>query len=252
MLNNAKTLQGYKLSSLNGEIGTVKEFYFDDHHWTIRYLVVDTGGWLLGRKVLISPHSLRSVDKEKQTVEVNLTKKQIEDSPSPESDKPVSRQFEEQYHSYFGWPMYGDLPSGRSNSHHVTYDTETQTLDDQGGKPFNLHLRSTKDVSDHHVQATDGEIGHVEDFIIDTKTWAIRYLIVDTHNWLPSKKVMVSPEWIDHVSWVEEKVYIDLTQKSIQECPEFTKMNLITRDFEEGLHNHFKRPGYWDTESHVN
>ncbi|OFZ46254.1 MAG: photosystem reaction center subunit H [Bdellovibrionales bacterium RIFOXYB1_FULL_37_110] len=252
MLNNAKTLQGYKLASLDGEIGTVKEFYFDDHHWTIRYLVVDTGDWLSSKLVLISPHALRSVNKEKETIEINLTKKQIEDCPSPETDKPVSRQFEEQYHGYFGWPMYWNIPNSLGNSHHVTYDPETQILNDHGSKPFDLHLRSTRDVGAHHIQATDGEIGHVDDFIINTKTWAIRYLIIDTHNWLPGKKVLISPDWIDHVSWVEEKVYIDRTQKSIHQCPEFTTMSLITRDFEQELHQHFKRPESWTTQSHIN
>ncbi len=106
MLNKAKTLSGYSLHSLDGEIGKVKEFYFDDRHWIIRYLVADTGNWLLGRKVLISPHALAAVNKEKQYIAVNLTKKQIEDSPALDSDKPVSRQFEESYYEYYGWPMY--------------------------------------------------------------------------------------------------------------------------------------------------
>jgi hypothetical protein len=99
-------LKGYKLHSLDGEIGKVKEFYFDDHHWTIRYLVADTGNWLTGRQVLISPYALVAVNKEEQYITIDLTKKQIEDSPSLNSDKPVSRQFEETYYGYYGWPMY--------------------------------------------------------------------------------------------------------------------------------------------------
>ena len=106
MLNKAKTLKGYKLHSLDGEIGKVKEFYFDDHHWTIRYLIADTGNWLTGRQVLISPYALAAVNKEEQYIAINLTKKQIEDSPSLDSDKPVSRQFEESYYGYYGWPLY--------------------------------------------------------------------------------------------------------------------------------------------------
>ena len=106
MLYKAKSLLDYKLESLEGEIGRVKEFYFDDHHWTIRYLVADTGNWLTGRQVLISPYALVAVDKEKQHITVDLTKKQIENSPSLDSDKPVSRQFEESYTGYFGWPIY--------------------------------------------------------------------------------------------------------------------------------------------------
>ena len=110
MLNKAKTLKGYKLHSRDGEIGKVKEFYFDDQHWTIRYLVADTGNWLTGRQVLISPYALVTVNKEEKYIAIDLTKKQIEDSPSLDSDKPVSRQFEEAYYGYYRWPMYWDSP----------------------------------------------------------------------------------------------------------------------------------------------
>jgi hypothetical protein len=113
MLSNAKTLKGYKLDGLDGVIGKVKEFYFDDRHWTIRYLVADTGNWLPGRQVLISPYALVAIHKDIDTlgIEIDLTKKQIEDSPSLDSHMPVSRQFEENYHGYYGWPMYWSGPS---------------------------------------------------------------------------------------------------------------------------------------------
>ena len=110
MLSKAKTLKGYKLDSLDGEIGKVKQFYFDDQYWTIRYLVADTGNWLTGRQVLISPYALVAVNKEKQHILIDLTKKQIEDSPSLNSDKPVSQQYESAYYGYYGWPMYWNGP----------------------------------------------------------------------------------------------------------------------------------------------
>ena len=110
MLCKAKTVKGYKLDSLDGEIGSVKEFYFDDQHWAIRYLVADTGNWLTGRQVLISPYALGVVNQGKQSISINLTNKQIEKSPSLASDKPVSRQFEVSYYGYYGWPVYWDGP----------------------------------------------------------------------------------------------------------------------------------------------
>src|SRR5665811_1149696 len=110
MLNKIKTLKGYKLHSLDGEIGKVEEFYFDDLHWTIRYLIADKGNWLMGRQVLISPYALIAVNKEEQFITIDLTKKQIEDSPSLDSDKPVSRQFEETYYNYYEWPIYWGGP----------------------------------------------------------------------------------------------------------------------------------------------
>ena len=87
----------------------------------------------------------------------------------------------------------------------------------------------------------DGEIGHVEDFIIDDETWAIRYLIVDTHNWWPGKKVLVSPQWIERVSWGERKVFVNLSREAIKQSPEYTDESLLTRDYEIGLHRHYNR-----------
>ena len=168
MLNKVKTLTGYKLNSLNGEIGKVKEFYFDDRHWTIRYLVAETGDWLTERQVLISPYALGFMNKGEQTITIDLTKKQIEDSPPLDSDKPVSRQYEESYHQYYGWPMYwmgpylwGDDPSFERDLKKWKESREHEKA------TWDPHLRSTSVVDGYRIQAADGEIGHVEDFIVD-------------------------------------------------------------------------------------
>jgi len=248
MLNKAQTLKGYKLHSLNGEIGKIKEFYFDDHYWTIRYLVADTGNWLTGTQVLISPYTLAAVNKEEQYIAIDLTKKQIEDSPSLNTDKPVSRQFEEGYYEYYGWPMYwgGPFMWGAYPSYpYIVRDREKWREPTQGEKAWDPHLRSTQDVSGYHIQAADGDIGHVEDFIIDDETWAIRYLIIDTQNWWPGKKVLVSPQWIERVSWSESTVFVNLTRDAIKQSPEYTDESLLTRDYETGLHRHYDRQGYW-------
>jgi hypothetical protein len=245
MLNQVKTLKGYKLHSLDGEIGTVKEFYFDDHHWTIRYLVADTGGWLTGRQVLISPYALVAVVKEDQHIAINLTKKQIEDSPSLDSDKPVSRQFEEAYYGYYGWPMYWGGPYAWGCYPNIVRGIENGKAVNPVGKPWDPNLRSTDSVSGHHVQASDGEIGHVKDFIIDDELWAIRYLVIDTHNWWAGKKVLVSPQWIERVSWRESKVFVNLTCETIKQSPEYTELSLPTREYEDWLHRHYDRKGYW-------
>ena len=245
MLSKAKTLKGYKLDSLDGEIGKVKEFYFDDRHWTIRYLVADTGNWLTGRQVLISPYALGAVVREEQHITIDLTKKQIENSPSLNSDKPVSRQFEEAYYGYYGLPAYWGGPYMWGAYPYVVRDREKWKEFTQGEKAWDPYLRSTYDVSGHHIQALDGELGHVQDFIIDDETWAIRYLIVDTHNWWPGKKVLVSPQWIERVSWGESKVFVNLSRETIKQSPEYTEESLLTRDYEIGLHRHYNRQGYW-------
>jgi len=254
MLNKVKTLKGYKLDSLDGEFGKVKEFYFDDHHWTIRYLVADTGSWLTGRQVLISPYALVAAIKAEEHIAVNLTKKEIEGSPSLDSDKPVSKQFEQEYYSYydypsymmgpFRWGLYPQLMLNREGRANDKLNNNTPQED-----AWDPHLRSTNAVHGHHIQAMDGEIGHVEDFIIDDETWAIRYLVVDTKNWWPGKKVLVSPQWIESLNWEERKVFVNLSREAIKQCPEYTEESLLTRDFEALLHQHYQREGYWSEKS---
>jgi len=258
MLIKAKALNGYKLNSLDGEIGKVKEFFFDDKHWAIRYLIVDAGGWLIGRQVLISPYALSEVNQEEHHIDVRLTKKQIEESPTLDTDRPVSRQFEDSYYGYYGWNPYWGGPSiWGSNSYPYTGGDYANVMGDRmrATEPSRVekaswdhHLRSTHDVTGYNIQATDGDIGHIQDFIIDDVSWAIRYLIVDTRNWWPGKKVLVSTKWIDRVSWNESKVFVKLSLEAVRQSPEYTEESLITRDYEEGLHRHYKREGYWADE----
>ena len=245
MLTIAETLKGYKLRSLDGEIGKVKEFYFDDQYWAIRYLVADTGNWLKGRQVLISPYALGAANKEAQYITVDLTQKQIEDSPALNTDKPVSRQFEESYYRYYGWPVYWVGSSVWGASAYIVRDSEQRMVFSQGGKTWDPHLRSTHDVGGHHIQAADGEIGHVEDFVIDDGAWAIRYLIIDTQNWWPGRKVLISPQWIERISWDESKVFINLSCETIKHSPEYTEETMLTREYEAKLLGHYNRQGYW-------
>ena len=241
MLRQAKDLDGYKLGARDGEIGKVKEFYFDDQTWTVRYLVADTGNWLIDRQVLISPYALKPAIQTTQIIPVDLTMKQIEDSPPLEAHKPVSRRYELQYYPYYGWPAYWD---GADSSY---------PADAQGGlsgavihsETNDPHLRSTKDVTGNTIEAKDGEIGHVEDFVVDDETWTIRYLIVGTRNWWPGKKVLISTRWIDRFGWAESKVFVDLNRETIKLGPEFTEQSLVSREYETALHDYYKRQAYW-------
>jgi hypothetical protein len=249
MLIKVKTLKGYKLDSLDGDIGKAKEFYFDDLHWTIRYLVADTGNWLTGRQVLISPYALVAVIREEKRIAIDLTKKQIENSPSLNSDKPVSRQFEENYYGYYGWPMYWGGPYSWGSNSYIVHDREKWKELAPGEKStWDLHLRSTRAVSGYHIQATDGEIGHVDDFIIDDETWAIRYLIINTGHLWPGRRVLFSPQWIERISWNDSKVFVNLARENIKQSPEYKDESLLTRDYETALHGHYNRKGYWADE----
>jgi hypothetical protein len=245
MFFKAKTLEGYALHANDGEIGAVEELYFDDRHWAVRYLVADTGDWLTGRQVLISPYALEGVNTKERHITVDLTKKQIEDSPLLETDQPVSRQFEEDFHGFYGWPEYWGGPHMWGPFPAILRKRLERKRTNSGGKERNIHLHSTRDTSGHYIQAEDGEIGHVVDFIIDDESWAIRYLIVDTRNFLPGKLVLISPRWIERVSWSEAKVFINLTREAVKGVPEYTAESVITRDFETRLHGHYSRRGYW-------
>lgn len=245
MLINSKTLKGYKLNGIDGEVGKVNEFYFDDKFWTIRYLIADTGGWLIGRQVLISPYALTEVNKKLEHINIDLTKKQIEDSPSLSSDKPVSRQFENEYYGYYRWPAYWNGMYMWGYYPNIIRDSKEWEKAIQEEEMWDSSLRSTNEVSGYNLQANDGEIGHIKGLIIDEETWAIRYLIVDTKNWWTGKIVLVSPQWIERISLNDNKVYVNLSRKDIKSSPEYNEEFQLSREYEIKLHQHYKRIGYW-------
>jgi hypothetical protein len=251
MLRNSTNLHGLSIHAKDGEIGTAEEFYFDDESWAVRYLVVDTGGWLGGRRVLISPISVRDVDWEARRLYVHLTKKQVEDSPDINTHQPVSRQHEAEYMGYYGYPSYwagtsmwgpGYYPGGLF----LPAETPAELKEDQiRRESADSHLRSSDAVQGYRIHAADGEIGHVHGFLVDDETWAIRYIEVATRNWWPGKKVLVSPAWIDRVSWLDSTFSTHLTKEAIKSAPEYDESSIVTRDYEERLHLHYGRPRYW-------
>jgi hypothetical protein len=226
MLDGASALKGFKLHCLDGELGSVMTFYFDDRYWTIRYVVANTGDWIEGRQVLISPHALTAVSRERHHISVNLTRKQIESSPSLDSAEPISRRFEKSYHLYFGWPRYWGAPFTWGSTPYIARDDEEQRVDASGEQASDPHLRSTNAVTGYHVAAKDGEIGHVVDFLIDDETWAIRYLVVDTRNWWPGKQVMVAPKWIECLSVDQSKAFVALSRDQVKQSPAYASGEL--------------------------
>ena len=245
MLTQAKTLEGLKLLSLDGEIGNIKDFYFDDQHWAIRYLVLDTGNWLISRKVLISPYSLTSIDGKNETIFIDSTKEQIENSPSINSENQISQQFESDYYGFYGFPTYWGGPYMWGPSPYIVRDRNLWKKFANGEQAWNPHLRSTREVSGYGIHATDGEIGHVVDFIIDDETWAIRYLVIDTQNWWPGKKVLVSPLWIERVNWEESQILFKISRTTIKEAPEYIEEAMLSREYEIRLNQHYDHQGYW-------
>jgi hypothetical protein len=253
MLRTIDEITGYVLRARDGEIGRCKDFLFDEEHWTIRYMVADTGRWLPKRKVLISPISLDEPIWAEQVLPVRLTKEQVENAPALDDDAPVSRQHEIMFHTYYGWPYYWGMADvwgegAYPRPLYVEKKEEQKKGEKKRQEPTDdadPHLRSVKEVTGYHIQATDGEIGHVEGFIIDDETWEIRYMIVDTRNWLPGRKVLVSPTWITSLSWSDRKVIVDLSREVIKESPKFDPSAPVNREYEERLYDYYGRPRYW-------
>lgn len=231
LLRIMNELRSSDIVASDGSLGSVRDVYFDDAHWTVRYLVVDTGNWLPGREVLISPASIRGV--EKGIVRVGLTRKQVEDAPGAETQQPVSRLYEQAHALYYGYPYYwggpyawgpvampGVIPMphrgpGAEQSRDLAEVREQAEQEAQRS-----HLRSAGEVVGYQIQATDGSIGHVEDFLVDDATWAIDEMLVDTRNWLPGKKVRVPPGAIAEVDWATREVRMRMTRGEIESAAE--------------------------------
>lgn len=256
MLKTVGQLTGSTLTASDGEIGHIKEAYFDEHTWTIRYLVVDTGTWLSGREVLISPYAVRQPLNADQ-VDVALTRQQVENSPAIDTHQPVSRRHEQEYLSYYAYPEYWGgtglwsmgalplLPPGLPPSE--MEPAAVAAARDDNVPAEDVYLRSSAHVTGYDIQATDDSIGHVKDFIFDDESWAVRYLVVDTRNWWPGgKKVLLATHWIDRIDWADRTVFARLTREQIKESPEYDESVLVDREYENRVHDAHGRDGYWD------
>jgi hypothetical protein len=227
MLRSIKQLYGDKLGASDGEIGHVKDFYFEDQNWVVRYLVADTGSWLSGRQVLLAPHAIGSLDRTGKLLHVNLTRKQIEDSPSIGSHQPVSRQYEEEYYRYYGWPYYwrGEGLWGLSGFPILElpprpFPGEPAAAISCSPESADAHLRSTQAVNGYHIQATDGTIGHICDFMTDAQSWAIHQLVVKTGHRFSGKEVRIPTSQVGRISYEKSTVFVNLTTEAVEQSPE--------------------------------
>jgi uncharacterized protein YrrD len=241
MLRNISLIHGYAITARDGQLGTVSDFLFDDASWSVRWLVVKTGGWLSGRKVLLPPITLGLVHQKGEEFTVQLTKSQIEKSPDIDTERPVSRQFEASIYDYYGWnpywtggPFMGGYPSmdGAAPESHSEVKKRPQENDDP-------HLRSAKAVTGYHIHAADGEIGHIEDFLVDDANWSIRYLLVDTKNWLPGKKVLISPRSVKRIDWGDRRVTLNVRREQVQSSPAYNASTVVDLAYEENFYKYY-------------
>lgn len=248
MLRSLNEINGYVLGAQDGDIGRCSDFLFDDRDWTVRYVVADTKKWLPGRKVLISPISIGNADAPSRTLSVGLTRAQIKDAPPLEENAPVSRQYEIAFNKYYDWAGYWGGPSvwGPHLYPRLLNRAQENVREVVEKIEENVTLRSTREVKGYHIQATDTDVGHVEDYIVDLDTWIIRYLVIDTRNWLPGgKKVLLSPAWAEQVDWHRRRVMVSLTSDHIEKCPEFDPSLPVNRKYEVTLYDFYGRPYYW-------
>jgi PRC-barrel domain len=257
MLWNASKVNGYTISASNGPLGTVRDFLFDDASWSIRWLVVDTGNWLSGRKVLLPTSALGHFDLSGHEITVKLTMQQVKDSPDIDADRPVSRQTEASIFGYYGSSPYWSAGLGMGgynmamigagyaggdamaaspslgNRQREEEMAETRHRDDDP------HLRSIAAVSGYHIHATDGEIGHVEDFLVGDDDWKIHYLIVDTKNWWPAKKVLISPRLASEINWNDRLVNLGVDRQRVKDSPEYNATTTVDQAYEAHFNSYY-------------
>ncbi len=252
MLLSIKHLSSYTIEAQDGNIGQVHSFFFDDQNWNVRYLVVDTGKWLPGRKVLIVPAALGRPEGRLRVFPVELTRQQIEESPDIDTDRPVSRQQEIELHSYYNWASYwggGAWEPTVSPYASAMPPAARREVTEEGAEgpeeQGNPHLRSTREVMDYKIHAEDGVVGHVDDIIANVEDWVIRYIVADTRKWLPGRKVIIPPEWVHEISWGASEIFVDVARQTVENSPEFDPATPVNREYEVQLYDYYGRPAYW-------
>lgn len=265
MLRSANELIGDHVLADDGQIGSVHDFLYEDREWVIRYLVVSTGPWILGKKVLISVRALGQPDWTSNQFPVTLTREEIKNSPEIDADKPVSRQEEIRLHEHYGWPIYWSEPRNIGEPLPTSPPAQSEIQDqaraekeigkmrpvsrDEHSDP---HLRSMREVIGYAISARDGKIGRVDDFITADDDWIIRYLVIDTGNWIPGPRVLIAPNWIGSISYEENAVRVNLSKEMIKNSPEYDPANPVSREYENILYDYYDKPKYWGTDKGKN
>jgi hypothetical protein len=249
MLRNASAIDGYAIAASDGRLGVVSDFLFDDASWMVRWLVVDTGKWLSGRKVLLPLSVLGHLDPNRREFAVGLTMHQVKDSPDIDTERPVSRQLETNIYDYYGWQPYwgaglmmggygygGDamsvspVPESRLLAEDIA--TARRSNDDP-------HLRSIEAVTGYHIHASDGEIGHIEDFLVEDADWSIQYLVVDTQNWWPGRRVLISPRSAQEIDWTNNLVNLNVDRQRVKDSPAYDASTPVDPAYERNFRSHY-------------
>jgi len=250
MLQLGSALKGYAIKASDGRIGAINDILFDEETWKVRWLLIDTGGWLTGRKVLLHPSVIGVPDEEQREITVTLTKAQIEAGPNLSVDHPLSRQMQGQLYDFYKWaPPLGDRHFGATPNAIASAFSSPPIFggDDPIPEDGDPHLRSLYSVTGYQVKANDGEIGHIEDFLVDETSWDIRYLLIDTKNWWPSQHVLISPIAVKNIDLSDEEFQISVSRDQVQASPRWPGIELFNLEYAKLLHLYYDWPGYgWE------
>ena len=260
MLRRLEEMLGADVVAADGNIGTLHDVLLDDETWTVRYVAVDTGLWL-GRVVLVSPISIEWPDWQERKLPVTLTRAEIEKSPDLLSRPRFTRDEEREFAAYYGYPFYwggpglwgwADRPATLTTAPPTGYVPPTALdlppTDLAADDSLTTSIYSGKEIRGYHIHALDGEIGHVDDFIIDEASWSVRYQQIDTSNWIGGKTVLLATPWVQRIDPADGKIHVEVTKERIESSPEFDPATPVDRTFEERLHQHYGLPAYWERE----
>ncbi|NQU43209.1 PRC-barrel domain-containing protein [bacterium] len=250
MIRSLKEIEGYGIQAKDRRIGHVADFLFDVKAAVVRYLVVDTRNWLLGKKVLIALPALGTVDSEEETFSVGLTADQVKESPDMEADRPVSRQKELELHRYYEWAPYW-WPAGGLEGGALTVPAPEEFLEEKGAvdrrrEAEDPNLWSLNDIAGYDVHASDGAVGHIEDMLANDSGWLVRYYVINTRKWLPGgRHILVASDWVTNVSWNAREAAVDLSRDIIRSSPEYDSSQPVSREYEGVLYEHYGKSEYW-------
>jgi hypothetical protein len=248
MLWNASKIKGRAIAARDGTAGQVVDYLFDDISWHVRWAVVDTSGWLSGRKVLLPTSALGPLETEGRDLSIELTMQQVKDSPDIDTERPVSRQMETHLYDHYGWaPYWGEglymgaygYGAGFWTSPPLEKDSEEREILEARRDHDDPHLRSIEAVTGYHLHARDGEVGHVEDFLIDDSNWGVHYMVVDTKNWWPGKRVLISPRSVQGFDWKSRLVNTNVDREAVKASPLYDPSTTVDPAYETRFNEYY-------------
>jgi hypothetical protein len=258
MITTVERLRRYAIHATDGDIGHIDNIFFDDANWAIRYVVVNVGNWLIRQYILLQPSIIDHLEPEGQIAVVPLSREQIQNSPEIDPQQPLSRDNEESLHQYFDWePYWRTLPMMTAGLSEyvapVPIDTPpegdmSEAAKEEEETAVSVTLRSSKEVISYNVFANDSQdaIGYVENLLIDTERWYVRYIVAQTGTWLSGRRVLLAPQWVRQVSWADASIYLSLSNEQISQSPDYDPQARLLREYEAALYGHYDKRPYWE------